>query len=149
MSSTQSSPDVTPQSDPTSVFVCYSTTDETFAHQLTLNLSDLGFRVHDIGLTFFDTYRAKVEQAITTCDYYIVVFSFAFFSEKFANEHLNALFDSYVFRTGRGGKVLPIVREMSWRELREKSPLFGTMRPMDGGSRMMTSEGWPSCFMVL
>lgn len=115
------------------MFVCYADSDRDFAHRLTRDLADLGFTVHDHGLTLWQAYRVKIEEAIKRSEYYIIVFSLAFFSERFASEQLNALFDSYVFKTGRGRKVLPIVKEMSWNELREKSPLFGTMRPMDAG----------------
>ena len=115
------------------VFVCYAGEDNEYARQLIRDIADLGFTVHDVALTLWEAYRKIVEEAIQQSDYYIIIFSPAFFEERFAHEQLNALFDAYVFKTGRGRKVLPVVLDMEWNDLREKSPLFGTLRPMDGG----------------
>jgi hypothetical protein len=124
-------PDV---SKDTSVFLCYADADSEYAQQLKREIADLGFTVHDVALTLWEAYREKVEEAILKSDYYIIIFSEAFFEELFAREQLNALFDAYVLNeTGRKRKVLPVVRNMQWEDLRKKSPLFGTMRPMDSG----------------
>ena len=105
-------------------FISYASEDkESFALPLAEKLISIGLDIwfDDFCLKIGDSLKQKIEQGLSNSKYGIVILSHNFFSKKWPQKELNALYNLEI--EGRSA-ILPIWLEISQKEVMKYSPLL-------------------------